>query len=312
MSVTSLMNRTVSWHWAFLSASARWMVRHGILNETRLPTRVIGVGNLQAGGAGKTPLVARIAKEAVGKGLSVAILTRGYGAQWETSGGILAPGSTAVPELCGDEPALLHELCPQAWIGIGHDRVRQFRLIEKELGRAPDLVILDDGFQHWKIHQDVRVLALTPAQPGETLFRDWKSAISLASLAVWTKGASPQAGITVPSVRLRYRLNEPKTAQPVLLITGVADPESVRRSMEQVGYRIVEHLKLDDHARYEKSWVESMLRSAESRNCAVVITGKDWVKWKALGIPSGRIEIVEPELVFESGRENWDRVLWGL
>ena len=88
--------------------------------------RVISVGNLQVGGAGKTPLVALIAKEANTRGLSVCILTRGYRGEWEKDGGILFPKDLADPRLCGDEAALLREEVPEAWIAVGRNRVVQY------------------------------------------------------------------------------------------------------------------------------------------------------------------------------------------
>ena len=76
----TLLRRLASALWSFGSALARGLASRGILlKPVRLGVRVISVGNLQAGGAGKTPLVAHIAGEALARGLKVCILCRGYG-----------------------------------------------------------------------------------------------------------------------------------------------------------------------------------------------------------------------------------------
>ena len=301
--------------WSFLSMLARWAAGRGFLKVTRLPVRVVGVGNLQVGGAGKTPLVAFLAKQALLRGKQVLVLTRGYGGNWERSGGVISPSDTVDVTQTGDEAALIHALAPQVWIGIGADRVLQW---ERVLARGfrPDFVILDDSFQHWKIAKDLEIIALTSRERGEVFFRDWPRALKNADLVVWTKGDHlPWMPSDLPWCRIRYRLPAPPPGEArIVLVTGVADGEQVRKTLVDEGYQIARHHVYADHAVYERAAVEAILIQAEREILDVAVTGKDWVKWKALGLsPSqfGRILVLEPELEWLEGRDTWNRVVWG-
>src|SRR5262249_46181792 len=152
--------KPVMWAASSIWSSASWLARsaahRGLLRSKKLDSRVISVGNLQVGGSGKTPIVGQLAREAAERKLSVCILSRGYRGGWEKSGGLIEPGLPPVdPVAAGDEPALLQMLAPEAWIGVGADRIKQFERARKHFGRGFDLVLLDDGFQHWKIKKDL-------------------------------------------------------------------------------------------------------------------------------------------------------------
>lgn len=314
------MNWLASAVWSMLSWGAREAARRGWLKSTRLSARVVSVGNLQAGGAGKTPLVACIAREAQARGLKAAILCRGYGGEWERRGGVIAPkaegGQAPAAAECGDEAALLHDLAPHAVIGVGADRVRQFERIQAS--SKVDLVILDDGFQHWSIQKDVEVVALTSATRGRVVFREWPGALKHAQLAVWTKGETRPESAGVPFARVRYRLAASQSASAECwLVTGVADGNSVKSLAEAAGYRITRHLSFRDHASYSEVWVEQSVRAADRAGARIVLTGKDWVKWRdmklvELGAWKSRITVLEPELEWVEGKDEWNRVLWGL
>lgn len=324
--------------WSLVNASVRLLKSKGVLQPVRLPSRVISVGNIQAGGAGKTPLVAKAANDAAARGLRVCILTRGYRSEWEHGGGVIAPMGHPehVPvdvRKCGDEAALLHELCPFAWIGVGADRVRQYQRVG-ELSEAPmDWVILDDGFQNWKIAKDVDIVAVTGRGPAEMLHRDFPKALHGSNLVVWTKGAEPRRDVSVPSVQAQYELKPAGAEEPALwLVTAVADAASVKASFEEAGYRIKRHLTFEDHYFFREEDIEAILLDARDEGCWVGMTGKDWVKWKGYfpesaversGTLAGRLTcrvngnvnqtvlVLEPSIQLGEGREQWERTLWG-
>lgn len=299
--------------WSSLSWGTRVAQRLGWIREERLGCRVISVGNIQAGGAGKTPLVARIANEAAERGLRAAILCRGYGGAWEVSGGILRPDSPDAPEsgACGDEAALLRKLAPQAWIGVGADRIQQYRNLKEASGSEFDLVILDDGFQNRKIRKDVEIVAVTSVTPGQAFFRDWNRALKSAHLIVWTKGTEkPSVPPEVPFLRADLRLAPALTGADVALVTGVGDPADVERSAGEAGYRIARHVRFRDHARYDQKIIRDLLDQASQRNERVAITGKDWVKWRELSVRPEEVLVLEPEVTFGSDSAKWEEILW--
>ncbi len=312
--MSRLVNTIASMAWSSVNRLAREAGDRGWVPPVILEPRVISVGNLQAGGAGKTPLVALLAREAAGRGLRTCILIRGYRGSWEKSGGLIEPGrSPARPSECGDEAALLHELAPDAWIGVGADRVASFSRAEAKARKKFDLVILDDGFQHFAIRKDLDILALTSATPDDTIFRDHPSQAGRAGLIVWTKGHEQPDFRDRPWCRVIYDLPKPDAAaRNVWLVTGVADAEQVKATAIRSGYEVLRHIAFVDHASYSRTEASQLLESARAAGARLALTGKDWVKWAEMGISRDELLVLEPELRFVSGRETWDRVVWGV
>jgi tetraacyldisaccharide 4'-kinase len=304
--------RLLSFVWSSLSWLARRLIALRLIHPVSLPVRVISVGNIQAGGAGKTPLVALLANEAAEHGLSVCILTRGYGGSWERDGGVIVPGESKLDVgCCGDEPFLLHELAPKAVIAVGADRLSGFRHASELNRKNFDLVILDDGFQHWRIKKDFEIVAVTSKRRSEVLFRDFDSALKYADLLIWTKGESRPVVGERDVVRVAYKLPLPVAAAKYWLITGVADHAHVRSSAEAAGYIIEHETSFSDHTAYDESTVVNALKRASEAGCRILLTGKDWVKWRQYGVEQTAVTVLEPTLEFKEGKELWDRALLG-
>jgi tetraacyldisaccharide 4'-kinase len=307
-----LMNRVASFGWSSVNALARGLAHRS--QRARLPGRVISVGNIQAGGAGKTPVVGWLARQAHDRGLTVCILTRGYGGAWEKNleGGVLAPGETAAISECGDEAALLRDLAPHAWIGVGRDRVAQFGRVRRRHSHL-GLIILDDGFQNFRIHKDVELVALTSSRPGEKVFRDFQGALKAADLLVWTKGDEAPRAKTAPLVRLYFRLRAPVNVRTdALFVSGLADGEEAVNSARRAGYRIKRHLNFSDHEFYTREQVELILAQAKAEGLAILTTGKDWVKWREFGVSEEAVGVLEPEIeLSDADRAVLERIVWG-
>ena len=298
--------------WSVFSLLARLLAKLGFLKSVKLPVRVVSVGNIQAGGAGKTPLVAQIAREAHERGMLTCILSRGYGGEWEKSGGLISPlAPVQDPQFSGDEAALLHGLAPHAWIGVGADRVKQFHEIMFLTQNKIELVILDDGFQHWKIKKNLEILALTSRTRFNTLFRDFAFMIRRAHLVVWTKGDHRPNFWGRAKAIVKFQVASPQSSRKYWLVTGIADPGEARKTAEKAGFQIENHVRFPDHARYEKSSVQAIFESAARASCSVLVTGKDFVKLRALGFSEGALEVLEPQIEFQEGKSEWDRTLWG-
>src|SRR5829696_5516243 len=125
-----------------------WCYRRGFLRSSRLPCRVISVGNLTVGGTGKTPLVMLLANWLTSEGQRVAILSRGYKRIGSGSSLLISDGTRmlAGPSEAGDEPFLIARHCPEAIVAVGADRAALGRWILAQF--SVDCVLLDDGFQH--------------------------------------------------------------------------------------------------------------------------------------------------------------------
>ncbi|MBS1961087.1 MAG: tetraacyldisaccharide 4'-kinase [Bdellovibrionales bacterium] len=312
MSVPFTPKRMASLLWSGANQIARYARERGLLTSEPLPVPTVGIGNVQAGGAGKTPLTIRLARDAIAAGYQVAVLLRGYRGAWERSGGILSPYEPSPsPALCGDEAALIRDQVPGVWIGVGADRSASFEKLassaQLRTGRQFDLAILDDAYQHWRVRCDRYVVAVTDAKFGDRVFRDDYSAIGPEDVVVLTKGeAFPDALAKHPNrVRAHYRLNPGEANRKYRFVAAIGDPERARRSLTDAGYVVRDMTVFPDHHAFSLPEIEKILEEADSTGTTVVLSGKDWVKWRALGIEADRVAVVEPEIEIVEGEAIW-------
>lgn len=142
------------------------LYRSGFLKSERVGAPVISVGNLTAGGTGKTPLVEWAASALAREGLRACVLTRGYGRADESRRVVASDGARVLSEVaeCGDEPRLLAErLLGAAAVVCDRDRVAAARWARAELGA--EVFVLDDGFQHLRIARDLDIVTLDATAP---------------------------------------------------------------------------------------------------------------------------------------------------
>lgn len=128
---------------------------HGFIAAETLPCPVISVGNITVGGTGKTPMTIYIAELARDLGYRTVILSRGYGGGAETSGGIVSDGKNLrmSPSMAGDEPFMMARRLAGIPVLVGADRRRMGRAAIKAF--SPNLIVLDDGFQHRRLKRDL-------------------------------------------------------------------------------------------------------------------------------------------------------------
>lgn len=274
----------------------------GVLRTHRLGRPVISVGNLTAGGTGKTPTAALLARMLLARGMRVALLSRGYGGSLEGETRIVSDGCTVFLSAveAGDEPVLLARTVQGLMVVIGADRYQAGLLAEREL--APDIFLLDDGFQHIRLYRDLNILLLDCRNPfgnGRTLpaglLREPRSAAARADLVIFTRCAendAPTASAGLPSCRAGHRLTalEPLpegetipfaalTGERVFVFAGIAEPEHFFAGLRAAGLAVVGSLPLSDHCRYGEAEIAALRRqAAESGASVFVTTGKDAVK----------------------------------
>jgi tetraacyldisaccharide 4'-kinase len=123
---------------------------------------VISIGGIHAGGTGKTPLSLLVGDHFRQAGFTVVFLSRGYGRRLKKDI-LVRPGSRHSWEEIGDEPALLHQKLPQAWLGIGANRTGTARALASLIPKK-SVYILDDGFQHRQLARSIDIVCL-PADP---------------------------------------------------------------------------------------------------------------------------------------------------
>lgn len=268
----------------------------GIFAAHRTGIPVVSIGNIEAGGTGKTPMTIALARELAARGLKPAIVTRGYRGRLR---GPVRVRAGHRPEDVGDEALLMARISGTDVIK-SPDRVRGALFARSELGA--DLVLLDDGFQHRRIHRDldivlvsgdVRTGALLPAGS----LREPADALKRADIVIHTKGAGG-GGITAELVPCS--LIDPSGSREdlsvlqgrsVLAVCGIARPAHFSEMMGGFGAR-VETMAFPDHHRFSPRDMEAIGEKARGKDL-IVTTEKDMVRldprlidgrWRALRV----------------------------
>lgn len=137
----------------------------GRLSSHQLPCTVISVGNLTTGGTGKTPMVCAIATFFQKKGKRVVVMSRGYKGGSEKKGGLVSDTQQMLLNAtdAGDEPYLMAHRMPGIPVLVGQNRLQSGRLAIQKF--APDVIVLDDGFQHLRLKRHVNLLLLDAQHP---------------------------------------------------------------------------------------------------------------------------------------------------
>ena len=257
------------------------LYRLGVLKVRRLGAPVVSVGNLLAGGGGKTPMVEFLARQTAGLGLRPAVLSRGYG-RVGRSGLIRLRGaepSRADPLAVGDEPFWLAMRNPELPIYIARQRYRAGRLAEAT--EPPDLFLLDDGYQHRGLARELNLLLVDAERGlgnGRMLpcgyLREPRSAVRRADAVIVTKSGLGDPGRTtaeldgllrpdVPVFRFGYRpcrlsrLDggaelplEALNGLTVSLLCAIAHPAGFAAAVEGLGATAAEIVVRPDHDPY--------------------------------------------------------------
>src|SRR6202161_653096 len=158
----------------------------------RLQGAVISVGNLSAGGSGKTPFVILLGELLNARGIKFDVLSRGYGRK---SKGVRLVDPAGLPQECGAEPLLIARKL-QVPVIVGEDRYQAGRFAESKFG--PQLHLLDDGFQHRALARDFDIVLVTPQDAGDRLLpagrlREPLRSLRRADAVVLASGASPES-----------------------------------------------------------------------------------------------------------------------
>ncbi|USG60209.1 tetraacyldisaccharide 4'-kinase [Sneathiella marina] len=261
------------------------------LNRRFQATRQVGipvvcVGNVVAGGAGKTPVAMAIAKFYLSKGLKPHFLSRGYGGT--LSGPVRVVLDVHTYAEVGDEPLLLAEIAP-AW--ISRDRVQG---AEAAQAAGADIIIMDDGFQNPSLHKDMSLLVfdgdfgvgngnLLPAGP---LREPVESALARAQAVVQvggSKGSLAALGIKKDMPFFRTFLVPDPTAkvissERVVAFAGIGRPEKFYDSLRGSGCELIESFSFADHHVYTADELMKMVERANKLDAALVTTRKDYVR----------------------------------
>jgi tetraacyldisaccharide 4'-kinase len=304
----------------------RFLYNMRILRDSTLGVQVIAIGNLTLGGTGKTPVVEKFARELRDQGRNVAILSRGYRSkpqpfhQWLLNK-LLLRGDTTPPrvvsdgksllldsEMAGDEPYMLASNLKDVVVLVDKDRVKSGRYAIQKFGC--DTLLLDDGFQYWKLRgrrQDIVLIDCQQPFGNECMFprgtlREPPSHLDRAAVVFITKSDgktaelrkriaqfNPTAGI-IECIHHPLYFEDVFTGQRVGLemlrglkvasLSGIAQPGSFEESLVNLGAELVYSKRFADHHRFTQQEVLNAINRSKKRQAEIIVTTqKDAVRF---------------------------------
>ena len=231
-----------------------------LLSARALRGPVISIGNLSAGGSGKTPFVMLLGELLQARGIKFDVLSRGYGRK---SRGILLVDPAGLPQQYGDEPLLIARQL-QVPVIVGEDRFEAGVFAEAKFG--PHLHLLDDGFQHRSLARDFDIVLLTSQDATDRLLpagrlREPLASLGRADAVVLTGGASPDSfpleGKTIWRVR---RGIKPKDVPPrPMVFCGIARPQNFLLQLRAANIDPVAEAVYRDHHLYNQKDIRDLL-----------------------------------------------------
>jgi tetraacyldisaccharide 4'-kinase len=272
--------------------------------------KTICIGNLCAGGSGKTPHTEYILR-LLGSEYKTASLSRGYGRK---TSGYLVVEESAIPENCGDEPLQIKRKFPETFVAVSENRVRGVKKI-KEQNESVDVIVLDDAFQHRKIKCGLTILLTEYDNPfyEDTMLpagrlRESAHGYLRADMIVVTKTPEYASAIDLKRVMkeinprpyqmmyfsyLKYgqlfgmfdkteTINTPQRLfkYNVFMLTGIANPHSILTYVKEYANGVV-HKAYPDHHNFTPAEINEIIyafNSIEDTNKIIITTEKDAVR----------------------------------
>jgi len=282
----------------------------GIFRINKLPCKVISIGNITTGGAGKTPMTIYMARMLKQLGFRVVILSRGYRGSFEQACAIVSDGNNIFmdAQTAGDEPCLMAKKLTQIPVIVGKNRFECGQMAVQKF--SPDVILLDDAFQHLRIFRDIDIVLMDHQFPlGNThviprgVLREPKFHLHRAHLFVMTRATQQQDNLSqirpyvankpvfkcnhVPDQLMQtndtghaaFLSPETLANQVVYAFSGIAKNDDFVQMLINLQYQVVGFENFNDHHDYNDNDLKSIDSNA-NKSCAkyILTTEKDYVK----------------------------------
>lgn len=284
-----------------------------ILSITKLNCAVVSVGNISMGGTGKTPFVIALASGLQSK-YKVAVLSRGYGRK--TKGlQLVSDGVTAIDDwtTVGDEPFLIANALPNIPVVVDEDRVRGGQYIVDNF--KPDVIILDDAFQHRRLHRDLDIVLIDSSKNRQSQFmRESVLSLKRADFLFLTKAIDNKRSsawielvskFDKPVIELKQRIGDKLIGtnnkeinvstvknKSVNIFSGIGNPASFRNQVEGLNCIILDEIIFRDHHQYTASDAKYVNKKFDQlKPDFILTTEKDIVKFPPTDLPLLSIQI---------------------
>ena len=333
MNLFTFFLRVLSFFYS-LAIQFRFVVyKIGLLKPKHLATHVISIGNITAGGTGKTPFVVMIAQWAKKQGFKIAILSRGYKGKRSDDLVVVSDGKKILSSFddAGDEPIMLARTLSSVPVLISKKRYKIGLLALKSFDA--DLLLLDDGYQHLSLHRDANILlvdakrqfgnrSLLPLGP----LREPIDQIKRADTIVITKCTARHTGDQLANYfqknfptksifRSRccpYQVNFPLTGathspnilkgKNVVVFAGIAHPDDFLETVKDCGATIVHFQAFSDHHFFSAHEIEELTSWKKYSNVDFLLTTeKDWIRINGKIDPDLEIAILTIKIELLSG-----------
>ncbi|HVA35413.1 MAG TPA: tetraacyldisaccharide 4'-kinase [Stellaceae bacterium] len=264
-------------------------LRHAVARPYRAKVPVICVGNLVAGGAGKTPIVADLAQRLTTRGVAVHVLSRGYGGT--LAGPVRVDPDRHDASAVGDEPLMLAR---RTTVWVARDRAAG---AQAAVAAGTQAILMDDGLQNPTLAKDLALVALDggygfgngrvmPAGPlRESIARGLARADAVVMLGADQTGAAARLG-AIPVLQAEPR---PSTAdlagRALVAFAGIGRPQKFFDHFSVAGARLVAAHGFSDHHPYSDHELDMLAATAKRAGAELITTEKDWVRlapaWRA-------------------------------
>ena len=285
----------------------------GFRRKGRLEKPVISIGNITVGGTGKSPMVQYLCRGLSRRGLRPAVLGYGYGGALNGKFGIVSDRKAMhlTPSIAGDEPVMLAASLPGIPVLVCRDRLITGQAAVNEM--ESDVLVLDDGFQVWKLHRDLEIVLINGGNPfdnGRTLpagrLRERLSALRRADCIVATGVWDAEERKDVLARVLRFAPSAPvffarflpeglisvggssemtigeMARKKALGLCSIANPTSFEQTLADLGVNVVACERFPDHHAYSAKDIATVNHSAEEISAEIIITtDKDAIKLDA-------------------------------
>ncbi|MEI6092199.1 MAG: tetraacyldisaccharide 4'-kinase [bacterium] len=286
----------------FVGKSRIFLYSIGFLKTYSVPQKVISIGNITVGGAGKTPMALLLNERLASRGLKTAIIEKGYKSGLKHKEIILAQkGKETLDDVkIGDEPLMIwNNLSNGTRLAIAKDKTNAAIAIST---RWPDTdtIILDDGFQHLKLRRDVNLVLIDASlgmkdklmplgrlrEPYNSLKRadivlltksDAVDSVEREQLVKKINGINKKVKIFFSTIK--FITSIPISGKNVFPVSAIYNPSHFHRNIREAGAIFTRYISLSDHYRFNSKLLSDILQEASQNGAeSLIVTSKDLVK----------------------------------
>lgn len=279
----------LAWLYGLVSTLIRYSYKSGLKKSWRAPVPVVVVGNLTAGGNGKTPVVIWLVETLQQHGFRVGVVSRGYGGKAQSYPLLLSEGTSTAQ--AGDEPVLIFQ---RTGASVAVSPVRSDAVKALLGSHELDVIITDDGLQHYALARDVEIVVVDgvrrfgnghwlPAGP----MRERSSRLRSVD-AVITNGGTAHTGelamILQPGKAINLLTGEQRDAaalQNVVAMAGIGHPPRFFTTLKQLKVSVQKEVAFSDHQPYTLDTLSGVANSGQ----VLLMTEKDAVKCRSFAQP---------------------------